>query len=111
MGRNVRERRRDVRRQVQLPLVIETDPAAKPVPCETIDLSVGGARVRSDRRLREGPVVVVLTVHDDDALLVAFGDVVEEVAGRDGGVEARVRFQAMRPGARSRLARLIAGVD
>lgn len=111
MGRNVRERRQDVRRKVRLPVVVELDAEQRPVECETLDLSLGGARVRASDRLPEGPVVLVLTAQEDDALLVAFGDVVEEIAATDGGIEARLRFHAMRPGAQSRLARLLAGFD
>ena len=90
---------------MRLPVVVEVDADQRPLECESVDVSLGGVRLRSSAPVPEGPVVVVLTVHDD-ALLVAFGDVLDVSDG-----EARVRFQAMRPGARGRLARLLAGVD
>jgi hypothetical protein len=81
------DRRRHPRRAVNLPVVVVA-PDGAAVPCESMDVSLGGMRVRGADRLPLGRVRVIL-----DEMLALEGDVIEELIDVSSGqVTARIAF-------------------
>lgn len=83
------DRRLHQRRAVRHPLALEIDGAS--IPCESVDVSVGGMKVRSSSRIPVGPTDVVISA--DDESLALRGEVVEAlIDASTGEIFARIVF-------------------
>lgn len=98
------ERRQYPRRACRLPIVIVCDGVAAPIACETVDLSVGGVRVRAWSRIPIGSCQ--LSIDPPDGLSFA-GQVLDETIDMaTGAVTARIAFGYAPAAARARLGAL-----
>lgn len=86
------ERRRHPRRACEVPVTLLPAGGA-PLACESVDLSVGGVRLRRNGRIPVGPVLVVI----DDTLSVEANVVEELIDATTGEVTARVVFAIETP--------------
>ena len=100
----VQERRRHERRAVSVPVSVQGDDWHGAVTCESLDVSVGGMRLRSREALPDGRCVVVI-----DSSVALVGVVLESVIDiATGEVLSRVRFAETPPAAKRRLIDLTA---
>ena len=85
------ERRRHPRYERRYPLTLESPDRAS-IQCESVDVSVGGMRIRSQSRIPLGPCDLVISAAGDDTLAL-HGEVLEEVIDASTGeVTARIVF-------------------
>lgn len=85
------ERRRHPRRPSSTALVIETFGGGPAIPCESVDVSIGGMRIRSSAPIPRGGCDIVVFA-DTDHPLVLLGEVLEIIEGSLGTTTARVIF-------------------
>ena len=85
------DRRLHPRRAVRQTLTLEPAGGSS-ITCESVDVSVGGMKVRSRTRIPLGPADVVISADGDDVLSL-HGDVVEEIIDASTGeITARIVF-------------------
>jgi hypothetical protein len=104
------ERRRHPRSQVTIPMVLRSR-GGEPVPCETVDRSIGGARVVATEIIPLGPCDVVLE-GETEAEGRAAEVLATTVDAERGVVVARLRFLDVgtQSPARTRRARVLVAV-
>ena len=103
------DRRLHPRRAVRHPVELETADGLS-IRCESVDVSVGGMKVRSASRIPLGPADVVISA-EGDAVLALRGEVVEELLDvSTGEIFARIVFEPAPPAALERVAALPDGV-
>lgn len=87
------DRRAHPRRRVRHPVSLETTGGTS-IRCETVDVSVGGMRVRASSQVPLGACDVVISTDGEDILALQ-GDVVEQLIDVDTGeLTARIVFRA-----------------
>ena len=105
----VAERRQHPRHVLRHPLPIELEIGDAAVPCELVDVSAGGMRVRSTMRLPVGPCDAVLGEDRDDRLVLR-GQILEETIDVSSGtVIARIALAQAQPVEAERLVELADG--
>jgi hypothetical protein len=92
------DRRRHPRRRSQHPLVLEMLVDEELFPCDTLDVSVGGMRVRSMEPLRLGMCDIVVFADTDDPLIL-MGEVREILVSTPEFTTARIVFLPLLPDA------------
>lgn len=85
------DRRVHPRRTLRHQVTLET-PDGPPIACESVDVSIGGMRIRSSSRVPLGRCDVIVSADGDD-LLALHGEVVEEIIDASTGeITARIVF-------------------
>ena len=107
------ERRAYPRKPLHLAVHVETASDDHALECETVDLSLGGTRLRAPERLPIGRVVLVFVQQRHDEIpLVLRGEVLDEWVDLSSGfVEARIHFLDLRDSAVERLAYVLETID
>jgi hypothetical protein len=85
------DRRRHARRAAHTPLVLKHLRRWTRIPCEAIDLSIGGMRVRADKPIPVGGCELIV-LPDTEHTLVLLGEVLEAAEDADGTWTARICF-------------------
>ena len=85
------ERRVHPRRTLRHPVTLET-PDGAAIACESVDVSIGGMRIRSSSRVPLGSCDIIVSAVGDDVLALQ-GEVVEEIIDASTGeITARIVF-------------------